>query len=83
MIQAPKKLIAETLTLMATAFGFVAALAWNEAIKALISQLVPQGQGVWSLFVYALVATAIAVLVTSRILKIRDRFDPDKPPQSQ
>ncbi|MDD1752088.1 MAG: DUF5654 family protein [Methanotrichaceae archaeon] len=51
--------------LMTAAFGLVAALAWNEAIKSLFNEGGPlyfvSGGGVW---VYALLVTMIAVCAT-------------------
>ena len=56
------KLIMETiLGLITTAFAFVAGLAWNEAIQALIKQFVGSGSALSSLFVYAIIVTVIAV----------------------
>lgn len=60
---------------MTTAFGLVAALAWNEAIKKLIEQYIPRGSGVISLFIYAAAVTIVAVLISMRLLKIKERFD--------
>ena len=60
---------------MSTAFGLVAALAWNEAIKALISEFVPQGKGVPSLFIYAIIVTTIAVIIGRRLGAIRERIE--------
>ncbi|KAF5089079.1 DUF5654 family protein [Methanobacterium aggregans] len=51
-------------TLMTTAFGLIAALAWNETIKAFISQLFPTGSGLTGLVVYAILVTVIAVVAT-------------------
>ena len=59
------KLIMETiLGLITTAFAFVAGLAWNNAIQALIEQYVGTGSALSSLFTYAIIVTVIAVLVT-------------------
>ena len=59
------KLIMETiLGLITTAFAFVAGLAWNEAIQALIQQFVGTGSALTSLFTYAIIVTVIAVIVT-------------------
>ena len=59
------KLIMETiLGLITTAFAFVAGLAWNDAIQKLIEQIVGPGGDLSSLFIYAIVVTIIAVLVT-------------------
>lgn len=73
------KVVAEALAMITTAFGLVAALAWNEAVKALVAAVVPQGQGVLSLFVYAIAVTAVVVIITARLVKIKSRFeDEDK-----
>ena len=46
--------------LMTAAFGLVAALAWNEAIKAAITSLGFADYGLW---IYAIVVTVIAVFM--------------------
>lgn len=47
-------------------FGFVAGLAWNEAIKGLIDQLFPLGQGsLIAKFIYALFVTLIVVVAVT------------------
>ena len=71
------KIVSESLNLMSTAFGLVAALAWNEAIKKLIEEFIPKGQGVLSLFVYAGFVTVVAVLIISRLGRLKERFDED------
>ena len=52
------------------AFGLVAGLAWNDAIKALIEALYPQGAsgGITAKFVYAAIITVVVVLLTRYIL---------------
>jgi uncharacterized membrane protein YidH (DUF202 family) len=50
-------------TLMTAAFGMIAALAWNEAIKALIKEAFGEtGNALLPLFVYAIIVTIIAVI---------------------
>ena len=61
--------------MVSTAFSLVAALAWNEAIKKLIDEFVPKGQGVLSLFIYAGFVTVITVIVASRVAKLKEHFD--------
>lgn len=59
-------------TLMTAAFGMVAALAWNTAIKALIDQYITAGNELLGYFVYAVIVTVIAVvaiMAISRSLK--------------
>ena len=73
------KIIGESLTMMSAAFSFVAALAWNEAIKKLIDEFIPKGKGGLSLFVYAGAVTAAAVMISSRLTTIKQKFaDEDK-----
>ena len=51
------------ITLASASLGLVAALAWNEAIKATITQLLGESDDLVGLYLYALLATAIAVTV--------------------
>lgn len=56
--------------LLSAAFFFVAALAWNEAIKSLIDLLPLQSGGnIVSKFFYALVVSSIAILVLKALQK--------------
>jgi ABC-type multidrug transport system fused ATPase/permease subunit len=45
-----------------SAFGFVAALFWRDAIQAFITEFVPEGQGIIYSFVVAIIVTIIAVI---------------------
>lgn len=51
-------------TLITTAFGLIAALAWNDAIKAIITTFVGKGNDITGLLVYAVLITIIAVIAT-------------------
>lgn len=51
-------------TLITTAFGLIAALAWNEAIRAIILQFLPKGSDLTGLLIYAVLITIIAVVAT-------------------
>ena len=51
------------ITLAAASLGLVAALAWNEAIKALIRRVLGEDDSLVGLFIYAILATLIAVVV--------------------
>ena len=58
------KMILQTcITLASAALGLVAALAWNDAIKAAMKEILGEGESVGALFVYAIVATVLAVVV--------------------
>ena len=61
-------------TLSTAGFGLVAALAWNEAIQAFVKEYIDRyisvGSGIISRFIYAIIITAIAVLVTYQLTKL-------------
>ncbi len=61
-------------TYLTGAFGLVAALAWNEAVKALIDSFFPASKDtVFAKFLYAIVITTIVVLVTAHLLKLLEK----------
>jgi len=78
--EAEKKLhieiVRQMLMLATSGFGLVAALAWNsliqEFVDAYVRKWLPGNGGLISLFIYAVIITILAVLVTlqlSRFLK--------------
>ncbi len=73
------QVFAQTATLINGAFALIAALAWNEAIKALIDRYVPAGSSLYSKFLYALVLTTIVVLISMKLTKIIDQYHKDEP----
>lgn len=72
-----KEVLETIITLMTTAFGLVAALAWNEAIQALFAALLPQGGDLAAKFLYAIVVTVIVVLITIRLGRLAKRLADD------
>jgi len=64
--------ILEQISSLATAgFGLVAALAWNDAIKAIFARLFPQpGGNLLALIGYALFITTIVVIVTVQLGRV-------------
>jgi TRAP-type C4-dicarboxylate transport system permease small subunit len=56
-------IIQTMITLASAALGLVAALAWNEAIKETIVTLLGKDEGLLGLYIYAILATAIAIVV--------------------
>lgn len=74
-----KAVAVQTVGLVSTSFGLVAALAWNEAIKEYVDVFIKpyfaKGSGVISLFIYALVITIIAVLITIQTTRILERLE--------
>ena len=69
------KMIMETiLALITTAFAFVAGEAWNSAIQKLIESFIGTGSALPSLFIYAIIVTVIAVIVTVLIARVAGRM---------
>ncbi len=58
----PRVFLQTMITLASASLGLVAALAWNEAIKATLAVL-GLGDSLPSLYIYAILATVIAVVV--------------------
>ena len=65
-----KMIIQSCIALASAALGLVAALAWNDAIKALMKELLGENEGLAALFTYAILATLIAVVVVLVLTKI-------------
>ncbi len=57
-------------TLVTTAFGLIAALAWNDAIQALITQWLGETDALTGLLIYAVVITILAVVATILIARL-------------
>ncbi len=56
-------IIQTMITLASAALGLVAALAWNEAIRETIVRVLGKDEGLLGLYVYAIIATVVAVVV--------------------
>tara|TARA_Y100000310_G_scaffold345081_1_gene461664 strand:+ start:2933 stop:3121 length:189 start_codon:yes stop_codon:yes gene_type:complete len=52
------------MTLATAAFGFVAALAWNDAIQALFIEFFGEPNTLFPMLTYAIIVTIAAVFVT-------------------
>ncbi|MBU0466289.1 MAG: hypothetical protein KJ718_04390 [Nanoarchaeota archaeon] len=68
-----KDVIEKLAALITIAFGLIAALAWNGAIRALFDKYYTAGEGIGGLFIYAIVVTIIAVFATIWIGKVAQR----------
>lgn len=85
-MNAPKKKVSkisqeiaiQTLTLASSALGLIAALAWNQAITEYVTVYIKpyfaKGSGVISLFIYAIIITAITVIVAMQIARVKERL---------
>lgn len=58
------ELVEKLSTLIAAAFGLVAALAWNSAIQNAFKQFFGENESLAAQIIYAVIVTGIAVYVT-------------------
>lgn len=72
-----KEITKEILKLSTSAFGLVAALAWNELIKEVVTMyikpLVGGASGIISLLIYAIIVTTLAVIITISLSKLANK----------
>lgn len=62
-------------TMMASAFGLVAALAWNDLVKSVIDKYISPGSGVVSQFIYTVIVTTFLVIITYQMGKLSEKID--------
>lgn len=71
-----RELLKQMVSLSTSGFGLVAALAWNNVIQEFVStyvkKILPDGSGILSLLLYAILITALAVTVTYQLSKLID-----------
>jgi hypothetical protein len=76
------EVVRQMITLSTSGFGLVAALAWNGFIQELVNNYIknwlPEGSGIWSLLIYAIIITVLAVFVTMQLSGILKRLESDK-----
>jgi large-conductance mechanosensitive channel len=86
----PLTLIKNIVSLTTSGFGLVVALAWNEVIKTAVDEFIKpvlgKGGGLISLAIYAMVITALAVIITMQLANIektlQKRFTQDQQNES-
>ena len=73
-----QELAKQMLTLATSGFGLVAALAWNsliqEFVNSYVKKFLPNGSGLISLLIYAVVVTILAVFVTYQLSKLSEKL---------
>lgn len=69
-----KMIVQNCIALASAALGLRAALAWNDAIKALMKEILGEYDGLATLFTYAILATIIAVIVVLVLAKIATKI---------
>ena len=68
-----KEVIEKIAALITAAFGLVAALAWNDAIKAIFKEIFGTADNITAMLFYAILITIIAVLATIWIGKAAEK----------
>lgn len=72
----PRAMVQTMITLASASLGLVAALAWNEAIKATLAKF-GLGEDLTGLFTYAILATVIAIVVLALLGRLAARIGGD------
>ena len=72
----PRVFIQTMIALASASLGLVAALAWNEAIKATLAML-GLGDDLAGLYAYAIIATVLAIVVLVWLGKLAARVGGD------
>ena len=75
----PLAVVKQMSSLATSAFGLVAALAWNEVVKAFVNDIIKpfvgEKSGLVTMTVYAVVVTVLAIVVTLQISKVEQRLE--------
>lgn len=71
--QTAKTVLQSMIALASAALGLVAALAWNDAIKETIKKILGSDESLASKYTYAVLATALAVLVVLVLARLAAR----------
>lgn len=69
----PRAMVQTMISLASASLGLVAALAWNEAIKATLARL-GLGEDLAGLYSYAILATVIAVVVLALLGRLATKL---------
>jgi hypothetical protein len=69
-----REFVATVISLLTTALGVVAALAWNSALTALFTSYLGKAGAVVALFLYAIVITVIGVFAIIALGRIATRI---------
>lgn len=70
--------IQTTSNLLTSAFGLVAAFAWNDLVRQFISKYISQGNSFVSQLIYAILVTILAVSVSFQFGKLAARYKIDE-----
>ena len=73
-----RTILSQMVTLATSGFGLVAALAWNNVIQEFVNTVVkpylPNGYGLVSLLLYAIIITIFAVTVSYQLMELVEKM---------
>ena len=72
-----KEALQQLITLSTSAFGLVAALAWNDTIQQTVKEFIEPripGSGILSRLIYALLTTFLAVFITLQLSRLAQKW---------
>ncbi len=72
------EIIQRTTELATAGFGFVAALAWNDAIQSLVVKIFGEQSRVLAKFIYAVILTIAVVLITTQLGRVAAKLKEEK-----
>ncbi len=76
------KILSQMLTMLTASIAFVSALAWNEAVLSVFNKFYYfKENGILARFIYAIVITTIAVIMSSFLFKLLDESKNLEKPQ--
>lgn len=78
-----RKVSVQIITLLTGALGLIAALAWNEAVKALFVKIFGEANGLAAKFVYAIIVTVVVVWITMRLAKLQAQDEEEEKNQDR
>jgi hypothetical protein len=70
----PRMFVQTMITLASASLGLIAALAWNEAIRATLRRLLGEDDSLVGLYTYAILATVLAIVVLLALARLAARI---------
>jgi uncharacterized membrane protein YuzA (DUF378 family) len=83
MSKLKRKVTAQIVALLTGALGLIAALAWNEAVKALFEKIFGDANGIAAKFAYAIIVTIVVVWITMRLAKLQAQDEEEEKNQER
>ncbi|HEY8598928.1 MAG TPA: DUF5654 family protein [Thermomicrobiales bacterium] len=70
----PRMFVQTMITLASASLGLIAALAWNEAIRATLRRVLGEDDSLVGLYTYAILATVLAIIVLLALARLAARI---------